>query len=55
VNCGSVLDRDPRILPDSLHHGEEAVRALRRQVLLEMKAAEHGIGVDVENSIRGFT
>ena len=32
----------------------EAVRALRRQMLLEMQAAEHGIGVDVENGIGGL-
>ena len=43
-----------RILPDPLHHGEEAVRALWRQVLFEMQPAEHGIGVDVENGIGGF-
>ena len=41
-----------RILPDPLHHRQETVRALWRQMLFEMQPTEHGIGVDAENRIR---
>ena len=54
VNRRSALDGEARILADPLHHGEDAVRALGRQVFFKMQAAEHGIGVDVENGIGGF-
>jgi hypothetical protein len=34
------------IAPDALHHGHEAVRALRRQVLIEIELTERLVGVD---------
>jgi Domain of unknown function (DUF6456) len=36
VNLGSFLDHRPRVLANPLHHGQETVRTLRRQMLLQM-------------------
>ena len=43
--------RSTRVAPDPLDHGEEPVRALRGEMLLEVELVENGVGVEIENVI----